>query len=367
MYTIKFVVVAFIFAISSAYAGEAEDALLLSSVAELDIRGVERSLRLGAKISTAEKGQRESLIYRAVDAMSNHVSDSIHAAARSGVKKTRAEIDKMDRQFVAEAEQRVMPVLVRLLRDGARHWRGEAILREPIQVGALRVMRILIEHAADPHGRIGGYSAAAFATKYDQLSAYKLLVSFGAKALSPQEAAQLSMTHAAQTLDTEKIERALREGATINGSDTCGMTPLVAALSNPFTRDVQVEKIDWFIAQGAAPNDAVVDCGDAHGRTPLHALFSWPMIGDGSEKMNAYDLNSAYIALKLIASGADVNIKDKKGNTALHLAVSSNLLYAVRFLIDKGASIDTPDAHGVTAIKLARSAEMTNLLLRRTQ
>ena len=39
----------------------------------------------------------------------------------------------------------------------------------------------------------------------------------------------------------------------------------------------------------------------------------------------------------LIDSGADINVKDKKGRTALRYAVKNGHLEVVKYLIDKGA------------------------------
>ncbi|GFR24743.1 hypothetical protein TNCT_330431 [Trichonephila clavata] len=56
---------------------------------------------------------------------------------------------------------------------------------------------------------------------------------------------------------------------------------------------------------------------------------------------------------KYLVDKKDVNVKNDKGNTPLHLAVEEGNLEAVKHLIEKGADLNVPDKHGWTPLYYA--------------
>ena len=351
-----------LFCANSVLAGEVEDALLLSSVNELNIRGVERAFRLGAKIPQSQNAKSSSLIYRTILAMQSQAIVVSESRMNEIPKEQRPrEYERVQKQVRADAEERALPVLRRLLKEGARHKPSEGVLSIPIRYGAVRVLKILLDNAADPHSRVEGYAPIEMAAMYEQKAAYDLLVSFGVRPMNAIEAAQLHLSRWAELNHIDGMEQALRDGASINGADSCGTTALVAAFSNPFTRDVQIEVIDWFLDKKANLNGTVTGCSEHNGQAPLHTLLAPPMDG---RRMPAksYDLPTAFLVLKLVENGADLATQDREGNTPLHYAVKWNLLEVTRVLLEKGAPLGIANTDGKTPPALIQSKEISDLI-----
>ena len=54
--------------------------------------------------------------------------------------------------------------------------------------------------------------------------------------------------------------------------------------------------------------------------------------------------------LRLLELGADIDVRNYKGKTALHCAAKAGFLKVIDLLIEKGATIDAPDNNGETAL-----------------
>lgn len=67
----------------------------------------------------------------------------------------------------------------------------------------------------------------------------------------------------------------------------------------------------------------------------------------------AIDEDNFDLVKKLIANGADVNARNKKGERPLHLAALSANLEIVNYLIEKGAMINCHDIYGRNAVEFA--------------
>ncbi len=69
----------------------------------------------------------------------------------------------------------------------------------------------------------------------------------------------------------------------------------------------------------------------------------------------------------LVARGADVNARDPRGLTALHLTVYTGQLQALRYLLDKGADVKAKGPSGMVALHWANrgSADVVRLLIER--
>jgi ankyrin repeat protein len=118
-----------------------------------------------------------------------------------------------------------------------------------------------------------------------------------------------------------------------------GDTPLhlAAAAHDPMT-------VRELLAAGAD-----VSARNRRGAQPLHYAVDG---GPGSPRWNP-DAQRATITA-LLAAGADPNTMDKNGSSPLHRAIRNRCADAVRALLDGGADPLRPNAAGSTPLQLAR-------------
>jgi ankyrin repeat protein len=142
------------------------------------------------------------------------------------------------------------------------------------------------------------------------------------------------LMRAAERADLDSVKRLLAEGASVNGKDWLGKTPLLhACVHGSLNPDV----VKALLAAGAD-----VNVRDKGGTTPLIAAVTM-----------AQGTGQARIIRELLAAGADVNAKDASGGTALMQASANGNTEAVTLLLAKGAEVGIRTATGVTALSLA--------------
>ena len=88
------------------------------------------------------------------------------------------------------------------------------------------------------------------------------------------------------------------------------------------------------------PAKVDVKTADANGRTSLHLAAM-----DSDRKIDDFR--------KILEKSTETMVKDRGGNTPLHLAAGSGFYEAVELLILKGATVDEPNKEGNTALHLA--------------
>jgi ankyrin repeat protein len=192
---------------------------------------------------------------------------------------------------------------------------------------------------------------------------------------------QLTLQASAQCGDVRGIEWAVARGATIEGRDAGGLTPLLlAARANHraavecllqhgakvnagsdiygtalilAAQNSEIDMVRYLLAAGA----------DVNALTKTHCTALWCCAISG-------DANALPIARELIRAGADVNLANETGDTPLILAVATGNIDVARALIIAGADLDQTNRAGECALDVASRAgnsAMVKLLQARGQ
>jgi ankyrin repeat protein len=139
----------------------------------------------------------------------------------------------------------------------------------------------------------------------------------------------------------------LEKGAHINQRDGEGYTAFERAI---FATGPRADLVILLVNHGAN-----IHVKDSKGNTPLLAIIQEIMAKDDTK-----------IALFLIEKGADISTPDRQGYTPLHKAVRYNHREITKALIAKGADVNMPNLKGtpplVTAAK-RNFADMVDILL----
>lgn len=175
---------------------------------------------------------------------------------------------------------------------------------------------------------------------------------------------------------------ALQKGADINFRDKDGVTPLMKAANLGKTRAAK-----FLVEKGADINirsntkHTALTIAQARGYKEITAILKSKVsvINSG----NTSPVNQAFIAAvaqgdadkvqKTLAGGADINIKDKDGNSMLYHAIKGENILIAKMLIEKGIdlkNINEKDKNGKTllnhcAMTLKDFDEISNILIAR--
>ena len=213
---------------------------------------------------------------------------------------------------------------------------GSSALAVAAFSGQTAVAQLLIEHGADLNAAGGGYAPLHAAVEREDLDLAKALIARGADLnVRLTKATQARRTHDDWAFDKKMI----------------GATPFMLA-----AKDGEAEFMRAFAAAGAdqsitrldgAPPLVVASLGEQHARNAVTLTVDPGRVNREPERRA---LEAVKIVLEL---GADVNVADKWGNTALHIAAQKRFESVIRFLMEKGARIDAKNELGETPLALA--------------
>jgi ankyrin repeat protein len=193
------------------------------------------------------------------------------------------------------------------------------------------------------------------------LPAVKDFIAKGADVNSKANTGETALMRASYTGRKEVVQLLLAKGADVNAATTeniilaiqlttslrtgtaTGLSPGTHALSFA-AHEGHKEVVQLLLAKGAD-----VNAKDKKGKTAL----MWASREGHKEALQA-----------LLAKGADINAKDNDGDNALMYASYTGHKEVVQLLLAKGADVNAKDNYGKTALMLASQNEVKELLIR---
>lgn len=267
-----------------------------------------------------------------------------------------------NREIIPEGFDTVLTLFQKYLAAGgdveAKDPGGNTLLFWAIEKGLENVAEVLIARGAEVNARSqSGDSPLILAAIYKRKNTLKLLIEVGADCTAFNQLGFTPLHWAATGGDIEGVDLLLAKGANINARNIWGQTPLYRASSSGPANKAPLHLIE---------KGADLQLTDTHGLSPLHAACAYDssiqnardLIGHGAridvpDRYGRFPIHVATeeAALKLLLdSGADINTKDRSGNTPLIRFVKSQGENQVRFLISRGANIHQGSNNGMTAL-----------------
>jgi len=164
------------------------------------------------------------------------------------------------------------------------------------------------------------------------------------------------------TTAIEVIERLLEAGANPNPQlkllppyrnvlDDRGADPLITIGTTPLIRAAKgadLAAIDLLVSHGVLP-----DLPQQEGVTALMAVSGLKWLAINTRGRYVTEAEAVATAGRLLDGGADINLRDDLGQTALHGAAFRGWNELVRFLVANGADLNSADNEGATPLDAA--------------
>ncbi|CAG5133169.1 unnamed protein product [Candidula unifasciata] len=258
------------------------------------------------------------------------------------------------------------------------HTSGRSVLMLAIEEGATECAKLFIQAKADVNSKdTSGQTSLMYAVKKDNIECLQALVKAGANLNQGDSLGITPLMLAVKMRHYKCLELLLHAGADPNIADSTGQTCLMHAVKEATPNSVKCLQI---LLQPRPTAKVKVDVGDNNGMTALmhcvrngnleclRELLRARANPDGRDILGrtALMLAAEPQSLKvdeelqhdfvndLIDAGANLNIRDYEGNTALMRAVEENLQSPIaNILRARGADVNVPDKSGLTVLMLA--------------
>ena len=193
-----------------------------------------------------------------------------------------------------------------------------------------------------------------------------LLVSCENNELTEIEQTQLNqqLIDVAKKGDEEALNTLLAKGADLNAQDKNGRTALIWAVKKKYIeeeyfeeeyllKNTSLKKEYLEIVKVLVENGADLDIQDNEGKTALIWAVKKEYLEEGHfEEEYFLKIEKEYLEIVklLVENGADLDIQDNEGKTALIWAVKKEYFKIVKLLVENRADLDIQDNEGKTAL-----------------
>jgi ankyrin repeat protein len=227
---------------------------------------------------------------------------------------------------------------------------GTTPLEWAVYADDLDTARLLLRSGANPKiaNRYGVTPLSLAATNRNAAIA-ELLLNAGADATAKLPGGSTLLMAAARTGNADIVRLLIEQGADVNvKGETYGETALVWAVDENHADAAKV-----LIAHGADVNARTNPLERAKDRFGLEGVLTILPHGNWTPLMYAARQGSVDAARTLVDAGANLNLTDPDGSTALVLAIINGHYDTAALLAEKGADPNIADASGMAALYAA--------------
>lgn len=272
---------------------------------------------------------------------------------------------------------------------------GLSAIIHGLETGNVKMVEALVRLGADIKysDKDYGWTVLIYAIRQNaSISMIEALVRLGADVNARDtEFGKTVLIHAVECHSVETVETLIRLGADVNAWDNRSLTPLTVCLIEIYDRKDKIidniPMLNVLIKLGANVNAQADDSGmtvlmEAFGSTDNVDQVVMLLQAGADKTINAqtkqgktalirfvtsnFDLHvDEYLFMinLLVEHGADINIQDMDGNTALMLALIENNLEAVEALLQKGADITIRNKEGNNFQDIQNRLNGTNMFI----